>query len=269
MVFDGTGSYTGDGISSNLSFNGLTDCFRLQNDANLNIILGGACANAQGSSSCINLVNGNGNIVVGFDCEAAATGVTIGASPNNFGNRISIYGQGNGTDFILGAGAIGNVVDNVGVDCRTIQISVIDRGTNTQVVNPCKINATAEGQLTVAQIKAAGAAPTCVFTTGGGTGSSCSLGTGSTNLVGQIVARTGATPGSSGTITLSFAKPPFGTSGNACVYTASSVDGTWNARVGVQVSRRNPSGNVIAWDNDGVALAASTAYQINYWCGAL
>jgi hypothetical protein len=111
--------------------------------------------------------------------------------------------------------------------------------------------------------------PTCSFTSGGGTGPSCSVQAGSTDLIGTLILTTGTgSPAATGTVTLTFSAA-FGTNTPVCVFTASDAGaGQWNARVNFLDTTPTTASDVQTWDNNGFVLAASTAYRINYQCSA-
>jgi hypothetical protein len=149
---DGTGGYTGDGEIKTLSTNGFTSGIQLFANGNAIAISGGtSIANTATGGKGIDIQSGNGNWIQA-DIESATVGVNIASSANNFGNRISIYGQGNGTDFIIGALATGNFVDNVGANGTTIITSVTDSGTGNSVFNPYKIKVDVNGLITTSRL---------------------------------------------------------------------------------------------------------------------
>jgi hypothetical protein len=116
-----------------------------------------------------------------------------------------------------------------------------------------------------------GGTPTCTFTSGGGTSPSCAVDTGSTDQAGIIIATTGTgSPGSTGTITLTFANgfdTTFGANKPSCIYTLSDNGaGQWNARATVIDKRPSNTSDLFNWDNNAATLATSTAFWINYFC---
>jgi len=137
--------------------------------------------------------------------------------------------------------------------------------------------ASTAGTLQVSRLKTGSLAPTCTFTSGGGSGTpppSCALDAGSTDSAGIIVATTGAlvgSPAGTGTITLTFSSPTFGSSKPSCIFMASDAGGTWS---GLAVMKdKTPaalSSDLFTWTNGTVptALLAATAYWINYHCWA-
>jgi hypothetical protein len=125
----------------------------------------------------------------------------------------------------------------------------------------------------VDRMMAVGTAPTCAFTSGGGTSPSCTLQTGSTDTLGTIIATTGTgTPGSTGTITLTFSAT-FGTNNPSCIYELSNGGaGQWGALATTSDKTPSTSSDLFNWTNAtggtpaGVALSTSTAYWIIYHC---
>lgn len=108
--------------------------------------------------------------------------------------------------------------------------------------------------------------PTCTFTSGGGSGPSCTMDTNSSLSAGVIIATPGTGPSTSGTITLSRAGSQ-GQNRVGCIYDLSlSGSGAWNARATVMASTSTPGSALLQWDNNSVALTAASTYQINYWC---
>jgi hypothetical protein len=125
-----------------------------------------------------------------------------------------------------------------------------------------------------------GVAPTCAFTSGGGTSPSCTVDTGSTNGAGIIIATTGTgSPALTGTITLTFnvpaGTPAFGTNKPVCEYMPSENGaGQWGALATFSDKTPAVASDLFNWTNAtgatpaGVALSTSTAYWINYHCFA-
>lgn len=116
-----------------------------------------------------------------------------------------------------------------------------------------------------------GTAPTCAFTSGGGTTPACTVTTGSANGAGTIIATTGTgSPGGTGTITLTFASA-MGTHYGNCLYMASDNGaGTWAALPVMKDKTPSTTTDLFTWTNGTVptTLTTSTAYQINYHCEA-
>jgi hypothetical protein len=118
-----------------------------------------------------------------------------------------------------------------------------------------------------------GLVPTCTFSTGGGTTPSCTLQAGSTNEKGVIIASTGTgSPGSAGTVTLTFAGTYTGATGAApaCVYNVDNSGTAWGNEAGTQVSTQSTTAPVVAWFNVNsvvaTALTVSSPYRIDYSC---
>jgi hypothetical protein len=125
--------------------------------------------------------------------------------------------------------------------------------------------------LTVKRVTVSGAAPTCTFTSGGGTSPSCALDTGSTDTAGIIIATTGTgSPGGLGTITLTFSSA-FGTHTPSCIYMANNGGaGTWNGPAVMHDAVPSTTSDLMGWNNGtgASALSPSTAYWISYHCFA-
>lgn len=120
-----------------------------------------------------------------------------------------------------------------------------------------------------------GIAPACTFSTGGGTTPSCALLAGSTNEKGTMIATTGTgAPGSTGTITLTFAGTFAGGAGAApaCVYTLDNSGTAWGNEAVVFASTQSTTAPVVAWSNVATAvltaLTTSSPYRIGYTCTA-
>jgi len=122
-------------------------------------------------------------------------------------------------------------------------------------------------------------APACTFSTGGGTSPSCALQAGSTNEEGVIIATTGTgSPGSTGTLTLTFAGTYAGPSNAApsCTYTLDDSGTAWGDGAIVKALTQSTTAPTIAWSNyansSGVAtlatLATSSPFRIGYNCTA-
>jgi len=118
-----------------------------------------------------------------------------------------------------------------------------------------------------AGIKFTGTAPTCAFTSGGGTASSCSLSTGSTNHSGTIILKTGSgSIGSSGSFALDFTSA-FGLNSPVCVMELSDGGaGQWNAQAVLRDKVPSTTSDLQNWSNDGAPLSTSMAYRVNYHC---
>lgn len=122
-------------------------------------------------------------------------------------------------------------------------------------------------------------APSCAFTSGGGSSPSCALQAGSTNEKGVIIATTGTgSPGSTGTLTMTFAGTYAGPSGAApiCTYTLDDSGTVWGDGAVAKARTQSTTTPVLAWSNyansSGVAtlatLATSSPFRIGYECTA-
>jgi hypothetical protein len=123
-----------------------------------------------------------------------------------------------------------------------------------------------------AQLKSVGSAPTCAFSTGGGTSPSCALETGSTDSTGTMTITTGSgSPGSAGTITLTF-NATLGTNSPVCVASLTKGATDWSVSSTVRVTTQSTTAPVFTWNSQSatalVALTASTNYKISYLCYA-
>ena len=122
---------------------------------------------------------------------------------------------------------------------------------------------------------ATGVTPTCVFTSGGGTTPSCALQAGSTNEKGVIIATTGTgSPGSTGTITLTFLGTYAGPSSTnpVCTYSVDNSGTAWGNEAGTQISTQSTTAPAFNWYNLAsgtlTALTASSPYRVAYKCVA-
>jgi hypothetical protein len=116
-----------------------------------------------------------------------------------------------------------------------------------------------------------GLAPTCVMTTGGGTGPACALVAGSTNEKGTIRMTPGTTPGNLGTTTLTFAGTFAGASNTtpSCTLTlANTGTGSWNTRGTTILLSRSTTAPVFNWDNNAITVTAASTYDVDYVCMA-
>jgi hypothetical protein len=113
-------------------------------------------------------------------------------------------------------------------------------------------------------------APTCTFTSGGGTTPACTVDTGSTDNSGIIIATTGSgSPSGTGTITLTFTVAQ-GYNKPSCQYTASDAGAAaWNGLAVMKDKTPATTSDLFTWTNGTTptTLTASTAYWINYICG--
>jgi hypothetical protein len=174
----------------------------------------------------------------GVGVQAPSTAFFFDLGGNCYGNTIANMGCSGST----GQGFAGGIIPTF-----PLAVNAITQLGGTQIVN--------------------GTAPTCTFTSGGGTTPACAVDTGSTNAAGIIIATTGTgAPASTGTITLTFANT-VGTHNPSCIYTASlGGAGQWNARASILDKTPGTATDLTQWDNNGVALATSTAYWIDYGC---
>lgn len=123
-----------------------------------------------------------------------------------------------------------------------------------------------------AHVLTVGSAPTCAFTSGGGSGPSCALETGSTDFAGTMTITTGTgSPGSSGTITLTF-NATMGSNSPACITSLTKGATDWSVNSTVRVTTQSTTAPVFSWTSASatalVALSTSTNYKISYICVA-
>ena len=280
IKLNGTGGYTGNGTLINMYTNGLTSAIQMFNEGNSNQIIGGTFANTAAGGKGIDILSGNGNLIFGGDIENATTGVNIASDANNFGNRCWIYGQGNTTDFVIGALATGNIVDNIGANGTTIITTVTDSGTNNSVTNPYKLKSDVNGLLTsgggvtiasgknvtAGRLISVGTVPTSVAVTGAGASGTASLIAGSTDSSGIIrIACAGAGPAATGTITLTLSTA-LGVAFVTGELIPSSAVTAWNGRATIFQTNYSNTTPVFSWDNNAVALVAGSSYDIVYRC---
>ena len=187
---------------------------------------------------------------------------------------ITAGGDLSGTAFLLtGTGSHGNSVRFIdgGATSTSIAHNVPTGGVHNFAVNGVTSLQVTSSNISISTGRiyfSGGGAPSCTFTSGGGTTPSCTLDTGSRDSAGVIIATTGTgSPGSSGDITLTFSAS-LGSNRPACVFTLNNVDtGQWNARATVRDKNTVAASSAITWDNNAVALSASTPYRLNYFCG--
>lgn len=109
-------------------------------------------------------------------------------------------------------------------------------------------------------------APTCAFTSGGGTGPSCAVDTGSSDSMGSFTGTAGTTPGASGSFTLTLTGSLSANAVTCTMMLSNAGTGTWNARgtlIGGALAVNNA---VVNWDNNGTNLTAASTYKVMYWC---
>jgi len=144
----------------------------------------------------------------------------------------------------------------------------------TEFTVDAKGDVTGTGAAKFASYSVSGTAPTCTFSTGGGSGPACALDTGSTNSAGIIIAKTGTAPAATGTITLTFSAA-FGADKPVCIYEAGDAGtGTWGPLAGIQDKTPSTASDVFTWTNFALgtigvsesALSAGKTYYINYHC---
>lgn len=259
IICDGTFNFCGDNIFIRPNISAVLTGITLQNSGNANVIVGMSFQGQSASATGISITNGSGNSIIGADLEQLGTGVNISNFAQNFGNRISMYGQGNTTDFVCGAGATGNILDNVGAT-NAAQV------TNTGCTNTNTVINQYRSVFSLGRIQTIGTtgAPTCTVT-GAGTTATCSVIAGSTDSFGLVrIASSGTGQAASGTLTLTMgtAFPNF----SFCQFSPANGVNAWNARAEFQQNTYLASAPVIAWDNNAVLLVAANSYDAGYVC---
>ncbi len=121
-----------------------------------------------------------------------------------------------------------------------------------------------------AHVLSVGTAPSCAFTSGGGTGSpSCAMETGSTDMGGTMTLTTGTSPGSAGTVTLTF-NASMGTNNPVCVCSPTKGATDWSVSSTVRITTQSKTAPVFTWNSQSatalVSLTGATNYQISYIC---
>src|SRR5574341_1013077 len=105
-----------------------------------------------------------------------------------------------------------------------------------------------------------------LLTSDGGPSPSCAMGAGSTDSVGAVVLTTGTgAPGAAGSFPLTF-NAALGANNGACVFMPFDGAAAWNGRATFKGTSATTGANVIAWDNNAVALTISTTYGATYHC---
>ena len=141
----------------------------------------------------------------------------------------------------------------------------------SNVAHTASIGGDSTGSLLVSQLRTSGAAPTCTFTSGGGTGPTCTLDTGSSNSAGIIIITAGTgSPAGAGTITLTFNSPPFGVHNPVCEYQANDGANSWSSLPVMKDKTPSTTSDLFTWTNGTgpTPLGVSTAFWINYQCWA-
>ncbi len=156
--------------------------------------------------------------------------------------------------------------------CTTLTSTYVDGSIITsaasQVLNHPTIGIS--GTAASSHVLTVGTAPSCVFSTGGGTTPSCALETGSTDYAGTMTIGTGTgSPGSSGTITLTF-NATMGTNSPVCVTSLTKGATDWSVNSTVRITTQSTTAPVFSWLSASatalVTLATSTNYKISYIC---
>ncbi|MGH8863093.1 MAG: hypothetical protein ACREVZ_00350 [Burkholderiales bacterium] len=103
--------------------------------------------------------------------------------------------------------------------------------------------------------------PTCVMTTGGGTGPACAISNSNGNEGFDVVMTPGTTPGSLGTTTVTYAGTfQIGTNLPNLTCMLKNGTGVWNARSSLILTTDSATAPVFTWDSNGVVLTAGLTY---------
>lgn len=130
---DGTGNSTSGQVNF-CDVGGVAAGISMATGANANTILGGSyIPTATGTG--IQIAAGNGNTITGVDISSGANGVALSSNALVFGNNIQVYSQANTTDFLIGALAVGNRLENLGANAPPIVTDNSPVGANTIVSN--------------------------------------------------------------------------------------------------------------------------------------
>lgn len=176
--------------------------------------------------------------------------------------------------WITGGGGTGATCSSGSLSAGAVNAPTITNGGQNYTSAATMVFSTQEqtsftNTITVQSIKVSGTAPTCAFTSGGGTGSpTCTLDTGSTDTAGIMAITTGTTAAGTGTITLTFSAT-FGTNKPACEYQASDAGAAaWNGLAVMKDKTPSTSSDLFTWTNGTTptALSNTSTYWINYQC---
>jgi hypothetical protein len=142
-------------------------------------------------------------------------------------------------------------------------------GTMTSVVSPAVPGGTI--RFSHLDSSSGGVQPTCVFTSGGGTSPTCIVDNGSSDSMGTIQLGVGTgSPGTSGSVTLTFGATFVSQHSLVrCQWQVSqNLGGQWNARATIFDKTTAVGSSLANWDNNAVALTASTSYELTYRCAS-
>lgn len=191
------------------------------------------------------------------------TGIYLGTSSHaQFGIFVDAQPTGTQTSEVLknnGAGLNLQIQTTSAITAGNSVVSVVDSG----AVSRASIKQIGDfaGH---AWLSSGQSVPTLGTCTGLGTGSSCSLNAGSNDGVGTVTLTTGTAPGNVGNVPLTFASA-IGSNTSACQETLVSGAAQWPSPTMVVVGSQSTTGVTATWQNAG-GLAASTTYQLNYFC---
>jgi len=220
--------------------------------------------NSTFNNTGIKVLTGGFASITGLDCKADATTTAIAIWANGGTVRCvqcRLVGGATGNDIFLDTSA--NVYAEqtrfLGANNAVNRTSgtFFDNGGNTYT-----------GSITTI-------APSCTFTSGGGTTPSCALLASSTNEKGTIIATTGTgSPGTTGTITLTFAGTYAGgkAAAPACTISLDDSGTAWANEASSRVSTQSTTAPIFAWTNLAsgtlTALTVSVPYRMDYTCTA-
>lgn len=118
------------------------------------------------------------------------------------------------------------------------------------------------GDQTLKRVLYGGGTPSCAVT-GAGSSPTCTVSGSDSGGIMTITA--GTTPGSSGTITITYTSG-FSSTSSFCTMMLSAGSATWNARATVIGGGPATTSFQANWDNNAVNLTAASSYNVNYMC---
>lgn len=223
---------------------------------------------AGGCTGGTNYQTSNFNPAILISSSYATTDVTALNTRRNLGNCCSIYNQIDGDILSAAADAVTSQyawdvsggTSFVLTTSPTVQNRIGAAGLQLASAAPINFNRL---------ITTGGALPTCGSLVGFGTGATCALISGSSDVAGTItVTGTATSPAALGTLTLTFSAASYGAHIPACVWNLSNGGGggTWNARATVMESTSVAgTSDTAAWDNNAVNVSATT-WRFHYVC---
>jgi len=240
-------------------------------------------ANIVHATAVAGLINGNTSTAINFNTNGInlvapnANEFDINTNSNNGGLAIfqnSLFGTNDQRVEIVAVGSTSwDILEASDSSGTSMGLALSTQRAKSISIRPNRAETAEFLPLTGGGLQMFGSAPTCTFTSGGGTSPSCTLDTGSNNQGGIIIATTGTgAPALTGTITLTFTAA-MGTNKPPCVMEASNGGaGQWGSLVTIRDTTPSTTSDIFTWTNAtgatpaGVALSTSTAYWINYQC---